>query len=280
MELENGLSSRQSIEMLVLLKRSGIAADRQKQKVGRTESYSVLVPRSLYSQALEVVYEYKLPSQSHDSLEEFTRPKGFTPNSSEISRLRLDYALGLQIERLIGVLPGVVEARALVRTYLQDSYVNSSENAPGASLAIRYTLLDGTMPIDEKQVIGIVAQAVPNIDAKNIKISLAQVDLPAGSAAAAVKGSYVPLHRFLPNIRVAAKDMPRAGYVFLIYLTVLLGAGILGGAFLSSFFLKSKMVRTRRNSNASKINREALTSAGGGLRNSERLIGSHTADSR
>lgn len=99
-ELLSSLSSRESIEVLVRLGEIGIEVERVKTG-GANSSYKIQVAQSQHAQALKALHQLGLPRAIKDSLDSITKPAGLIPNPAKISSLRLDHALGLEVERLL-----------------------------------------------------------------------------------------------------------------------------------------------------------------------------------
>ena len=248
-ELEGSLDSKQSIEMMVVLSRSGIHADREKVASGQGEHYRVTVPSREYSRALELLHEYDLPQKRAEDIESFTRAPGFTPNSVEISDLRLDYALSLELERLLAALPGVIEVRAMVRSHLRRHQgQGTAEESAGTSIVVRYASASTAMPFTEEEIKEIVLQAVPGMTADSIRVKATRVFLPVGDAqfgkteGANGNGAVVPLTQLRPFFvfRIPEEDLGKASRQLLFYTLAFCFSGGVLGAIWSSMVLKRR----------------------------------------
>ena len=172
--LESGLDSKQSIEILDRLYRQGIQAEREEESSGRNKLYRVLVQDSDYGNAVRVLSTWGLPRGPQKSFEELIEQKGFVPGSKEMSALRLDYALSVQVEDLLKLFPGVVDAKALVRSKTENE--NSS-----VSVALQYYSPSGKLLFDEREIKEVVAQAVPSLSADRVKLTTTRVFIPDGN---------------------------------------------------------------------------------------------------
>lgn len=237
-ELLGNLDTQQSIEVMVALGRSGLQADRIKTSSGRNERYQIIVHRSEYSKALQLLHEYGLPKGESDSIESFTRPSGFTPNTPEISSLRLDHALELRIERMLAALDGIVEARAVV------SSVNSndaSSSGPAASVILRYTSPDQNLPFRLEEAQQMVARAVPGMSVDQVKIQTSRVVLPE------VQGSNANLVRVFPlGIRMAVEDKEYFLFQLLALCVGFALSGLVVGAYWSAWSWRRAQQRAQR----------------------------------
>jgi type III secretory pathway lipoprotein EscJ len=180
-ELLASVDSRQSVQVLVALHDSGIEAERER-SAGRNESYSITVSEKDYSRALRVLKEYQLPNDPRPTVEELTRAHGFAPTSAELSMLRLDRALGAQVEELISRLPGVVDAVAVVRSHFRlKGRTTELDEAPSASLTIKYSSVAERPAFTEEEVINLVSQAIPGLTKEHIQVRATKAHVLGGS---------------------------------------------------------------------------------------------------
>jgi len=244
-EIVSGLSSKESIEILVRLGEIGLSTKRVKAG-GANSSYRIEVASEDYSKAIKTLHELGLPRASKDDLGALTKPGGLVPNPAKLSSLRLDYALGLEIERLLGALPGVTEARVVVRSNLVPKNTGDSAGEPTASVVIRYLSRTGKFSLSEEKVKKLVSRAVPGLRTERVLVETNQVFLPAGSRSIAVgeKGETQALRTLWPfGIEVSDK-----GYSEAVYKLAFSGLGfIVIGMLMGSigFFSLSKSKGTR-----------------------------------
>lgn len=209
-ELVADVNGKQSIEVVVALNRAGITATRER-SAGRGERYSISVAPADYPKAMQVLHDFQLPSRDEETLEELTAPKGFVPNSREVAGLRLDHALALEVERLISALPGVSDARVVIRSNLIAEGVTGAK----ASVVVRYLSPSGTMPFSLEEVKKLVAQTVPGIAPESIEVVPSRLIIPGVAESSALEGNVridtVPLSPFLPFLfRVSTVERERA----------------------------------------------------------------------
>ena len=169
-ELLTSVDSRQSVQVLVALHDAGIQAERER-SAARNESYTITVSERDYTRALKVLTEYQLPNDPRPTVEELTRAHGFAPTSAELSLLRLDRALGAQVEELVSRLPGVVDVVVVVRSHLRlKGRTTELDEAPSASLTIKYSSVAERPAFTEEEVTNLVAQSVPGLKKEHIQI--------------------------------------------------------------------------------------------------------------
>jgi type III secretion system YscJ/HrcJ family lipoprotein len=244
-ELHSKLDAEQSVEVLVALNRAGIQASRARTSSGRNESYSVSVPSANYQSALEVLHEYGLPGKQRDSVNEMLSPQGLFPSSPELSGLRVDHVLALEIERLLEGMPGIASAKVIVRSRSlqgQRRIFGNTENS-SVSLLIRYSAVGKSqLPFSVEEVKKIVMKAVPNLVEDNISISASKINVGSlFSDDALTNGQLRKVSPFA--FRVPQQDYMRAKYQLVGILLLICFAGILLGSVVGAILMRRSIVR-------------------------------------
>jgi len=243
-ELVSQLSIQQAIEIVVVLKKAGIQAEMEKSASGRQTQYGVFVAGSDRSNALRVLNEYHLPRKEKESFETLTSSDGFVPNLRELSQLRLDRALGVEIENALAGLDGVVEVRALVRSNLVKDTLpesNGEQPASSATVMIRYESKSGVQPFSVDEVKETIARAVPGLPLANVNVTATRVfvsNADGGSAAGMDgKGNIIPLAPVKPfSFLVPATDQTRVRSI----ISALLGGFALTGMLVGWSFARAR----------------------------------------
>ncbi|MCB0345646.1 MAG: hypothetical protein KDD66_11050 [Bdellovibrionales bacterium] len=171
-ELIDNLSQRESIEVLSLLNQSGIHAERQKNSRGSESKYTIYVSNGDKQQATDVLHRYGFPREVEESVESLTRQHGFVPNPAQLNEVRLDRALAAELERLLGAVSGVVDAKVIVRSNLA---TDGDESKPRASVVVRYVSSAGKQPFTDDQVREMVANSVPGLSADSVTVSVSRI---------------------------------------------------------------------------------------------------------
>lgn len=252
-ELLSDLDTHQSIDVVVALERSGIHAQRERVAKGREERYVVYVSQGDYARALQVLHEYRLPGDPATSIDQVTAPQGFVPNARELTNVRLDHAIALSVERLLSALPGVVEVRAVVRSYHSSAADDRrlTVSAPTASVVIRYLSPSGVLPFSLDDAKEMVRKAVPGLSPDSLSVTTTRVILsgeliPEGVPDPNATG--VPLSSLLPFLfRVAPGEQQRA---LRQILGVVLISTVSGGVLGLWLGLRSRRRRARSNRGA------------------------------
>lgn len=182
-ELAANLSAERSVAMMSALGTAGIPAERSKQTGGRNEQYRITVAKSDLSRAFQLINEYGLAHEgSEETLESVTSGSDFIPNMREVSMMRLDRGLSLEVERLLSALPGVVDVRAVIRANLipndsRDLPANTGKQDRSASIIVRYVSPSGNQPFSTDEVKRIVAESVPGLSAEQVLVTPTRVIL-------------------------------------------------------------------------------------------------------
>ena len=237
-EIATGLDQRQANEIVALLSEYGIVSNSSK-GTGRNSSYTVSARSGSYHQAITLLHKNKLPSPTEPSFDELVAQKGLIPNSREIEALRLDHALGKEIEDIIENHPEVRSAKVIVRL----RYI-SEGSKPGVAAVVQ-TVERPKLGLED--IIGIVEEVVPGIAVDNIHVTIAPwkpAKLTMASEGVSNNGEIslsVPLTPFF-LWRVPAGDLESMILALVLALLVIFIVGLSFG-YLASFYRKSKTMR-------------------------------------
>ena len=129
-ELAQNVSQRQSLLIVSVLSKAGIEAAAQSGQ-GANGRFSIYVDQQNYARATSVLVESGLPAEEEQSLGELLQGSTFLPQTRLMENLRIDRALGLEIQDHLEALPYVTGAKVLVRTV-----PNGSINERGLSVLL------------------------------------------------------------------------------------------------------------------------------------------------
>lgn len=237
-ELLGGLGEKQSMEIMVRLSRAGIQSDQELSSTGRERQFRILVDSSDYLRALEVLHEYGLPRNQEESIEALTRSKGFLPDSPEMAAMRRDHALGLEVERLLEALPGVVEAKVVIRSVQRFGFLGQEKDSGStASVVIRYSARGGSVPFSVDDVKQIVSRTAPGLTAERVNITTTPVllspELMGIQEEGSGQGNLTVLTRLWPfQFQVPRTDKERAQRQLSWVLAVFVVCGCIFGFYL------------------------------------------------
>lgn len=244
--LLDGLGDRESIEIVVALNRAGINAQRELTGSGHSAHYKVFVAQADYVRALEAVHDLGYPREESRELDQWMETKSFVPVSRELASARLDHLLALELERVIESVPGVVEARIVVRSNLGIAGTRQV-SGPSASLVVRYFATSQFNDESVSKLNKIVQQSIPGLSADAIEIVLEKIDfsgvLESGSDIGAQGGS--GLKALSPfTFRVPAAERGTALRQLSGYIAVGIGAGFILGL-LTGYIFTLRRSKTR-----------------------------------
>lgn len=258
-EVASNLNIGQAIEVLLSLKHAGISAEKVKSGNGKNEKYLVTVPADDYLKSIEILHEFNLPKKETETVEALTAQEGFAPNIKEISGLRLDRALALEVERLILGLAGIVDARVVIRSNLiSPEQLNANPlqsqilNKAKATVVIKFnTIAANFSPNTELKIRSMITQIVPTINPDDILITALKVNLDSELKFGALpsadgKSEIMALAQvdLLPIIvPVQQKNQVRAFLIVLMGIFVF--CGIFIGWWLGFLFKKPKPLQSK-----------------------------------
>lgn len=193
--VSSDLNQSQANEIIAELSSAGIEA-RTEKGAGARGKLSIVVDESDYSRAVTLISKKSLPSPARLTFEEMTAPSGFMPNSRELDAARLDRALALEIEQLIGALPNIERVSAVVRANhgLTDSASPAlslvivgwgisqveSEQPNESSTGIAQSI-NTSISVSEQfrvEILKLVQQVFPGVRRDNITLILAESNQP------------------------------------------------------------------------------------------------------
>lgn len=177
-EILSDLNARESIEIVGVLRSSGVVASRKRIERGRESRYGILVAESDKQRALHALYKFGYPRSRRPAPEDLTKQQGFVPNPPEVNEVRLDRLLAVELERLVEALPGVVEARALVRSNLNtDTLFSKKFEISSASILVTYAEQTGRARFSDDEIKALVKKSIPGIKDKDIIVRITRLDV-------------------------------------------------------------------------------------------------------
>lgn len=189
------IAQSQANEIVALLAENGISAVARKGTGGQSR-YTVEVDAEHYTAAITLLHRAGLPGEEKRSFADLVAPQGLIPNSRDMEALRLDHALGAEIETALLNHPGIITARVIVR-----SSIVQERGEPAVSAVIQYR---PEAAVNREALGGIIARAVPGVRPDNVFLALEPAPSPGAfkvgtEGAANVDGQVVrvPLVPFL-----------------------------------------------------------------------------------
>lgn len=226
-ELVQNLDSQQSVEVVVVLNRAGIFAERVQANTSRNATYSVFVQKTDYARALEILLEYELPREKSKELQDLLSSTNLM--SSDLSSIKVNRALSIEIERMLSDLPGVVAVKALVNSPSQAKSLFEQKPQPTASVLIKYfSDQPSKIPFEKEAILEIISKSISGIQSTGISVNLVKVEPPTSwlnSDNYSRRLRYVRPFAF----RVPQEDLARAKYQIVGVLLLICFAGFLLG---------------------------------------------------
>jgi type III secretion protein J len=172
-DLYTNLDQRQANEMVAMLVRHGIPAERVTTKSGRL---NVMVDQARFADAMQVLDEHGLPKEDFSTLGEVFKKDGLVASPTQ-ERAQMIFALSQELSRTVSQIDGVLSARVHLvlpeNDPLQQRLVPSS-----ASVFIRHytsVVMTGLIP----QIKMLVANGVAGLSYDKVSVILVPVDAPS-----------------------------------------------------------------------------------------------------
>ena len=167
--LYQDLSEKQVNEMLAVLLKHGINADKNTQGKGK---FSISVEENQLIQALEILQKNNLPRQNFQNLGEIFKGENIISSNSE-ENARLAFAISQELSETFSQIDGVLTARVhIVLEYIDQT--TETHTKPSAAVFLRHTSESPVVNFIAK-IKETTAKAVPNLDFENISIMLVPV---------------------------------------------------------------------------------------------------------
>ncbi|WP_376091753.1 type III secretion system inner membrane ring lipoprotein SctJ [Roseomonas sp. CCTCC AB2023176] len=175
-ELNRGLSEREANEIVALLLRSGIPAERGTTvaaagpgNAGASRNSTVLIPEARFAESVDILRDAGLPRQQFSNIGEVFRGEGLVSSPTE-ERARYVWAMGQELSRTVSEIDGVLAAR--VHLVLPENDPLRRESTPGsASVFIRHApgaAVANLVP----QIKEMVANALPGLTYDRVAVTL------------------------------------------------------------------------------------------------------------
>lgn len=172
-QLYTSLDQRDAMEMVAILLRHGIEADRLFAKDGTS---TVEVEGGRVADAVTLLHENRYPRTSYESMGNVFKPQGMI-SSPTAERARYDYALSQELSSTLSDIDGVLTAR--VHIVLPDNDPLDGDGKPSAAAVfVRYDeRIDMTKMLPQIKMM--VADSVEGLSYDKVSVVLLPVALPA-----------------------------------------------------------------------------------------------------
>ncbi len=227
-ELQHALTERDANEILVLLRKNDIQADKMREEEGNEPTYLIRVPRRDYGQAAELLREHSLPQTKPKGFAMFRESKGMIPTQTEERAMMLEAYSG-EVSSALQRIDGVLEAQTIVNMPEVNDLTQPEKKAiPSASVVVKYrSPLDGRPPLTEAQIRQFVATAIPEMRSEAVTVLLSQATVPTADTSPETRLQEVLIFRMTAS---SARDFKIA--VGLAALLIIALAGFTAWTFL------------------------------------------------
>jgi type III secretion protein J len=177
-ELYSKLGEREANEMIALLHKHGITAERSFAKDGTSQ---ISVDQGQLAQAIELLKANGLPRRTFTNMGEVFKSSGLISSPTE-ERARFIYALSEELSRTISDIDGVLSAR--IHVVLPKNDLLRQDTTPSsASVFIRH---DARAPLKSllPHVKMLVANSIEGLSYEKVSVVLVPVERPSTDAAA------------------------------------------------------------------------------------------------
>jgi type III secretion protein J len=176
-ELQHGLTEEQANEILVVLQKNGIHAEKTPEEGGETLTFLISVPQRDSSKAWQVMGENDLPRPAKKGFGEVFGKTSLIPTAMEERALFLQAICG-ELGKTIEAINGVTDAR--VHVVLPDSDVLKQElqgpTLPKAAVLIKYKSdRSGNPPFKAEDIRQLVANSVEGLKPSDVSVVSSQV---------------------------------------------------------------------------------------------------------
>ena len=167
-DLYRDVSEREANEMISVLMRAGIEADKA---AGDDSKFVVSVAENDFADAVELLRQNGLPKRDFETLGTVFTDEGFT-SSSLAERARLVYGLSEELSNTISQFDGVIEARVHLALPEADALTGVA-NPPSASVFVKYR--EGMdMPSQTAAIKALVTNSIEGLDYDKVSIAMTE----------------------------------------------------------------------------------------------------------
>ncbi len=184
-ELQHSLNEKEANEILVLLERRGIRAEKEREEGGKEPTYKISVPKSMASPAVLALQENDLPRPKNPGFEIFNKGS-LIPTATEERAMFLQ-ALSGELSRTLGSVDGVLDARVHINIPQSDDLSDKTARPePSAAVLVKYRVSgeagkkSAAPPLNEEQVQLLVARAVQDLKPANVSVVMTGATIAAG----------------------------------------------------------------------------------------------------
>lgn len=175
--IQHGLDEREANEIMVLLYRHGIKAEKKSEEKNQAVTWNVIVKPKDEVQARELLVENQLPHKESLGLSGVCKDEGLIPTPKR-EKCRELLAYKGELINSLEKISGVIDADVVLTIPDKEEYVEQGKEVarPTASVVIKAKIgSDGNFPLKEDQVQHFVANAIPGMDPRDVAVIVSAV---------------------------------------------------------------------------------------------------------
>jgi len=167
-EIQHGLKENQANEILAVLKKAGISAQKKKEK-GRQPTFTVVVPKDKAADAFAVLSARNLPRKERKGVYELFGKSSLVPTSTE-EHMKKVYATQAELAKTLERMEGVVDARVHLVLPQKDFFRDKDKILEKAQASVFLKILPDSATAGIPQIQALVAGAVAGLDAESVSV--------------------------------------------------------------------------------------------------------------
>lgn len=197
--LYSNIKEREANEMMAALQREGISCSK---KTGEENSWTLTVPPSSFSRAVQLLSELGYPKDDYQGIGESFKKSGLVSSPTE-ERIRFMHALSQELAATISRIDGVLVARVHV-VLPENNPLSESTEPASASVFIKYRRGTNLEP-DIPEIKQLVVNGIEGLKYDAVSIVMLPADDPAEMMTGVADDPYVDVMQ----VRMAPDSVPR-----------------------------------------------------------------------
>jgi type III secretion protein J len=227
------LDERDANEILVVLFKSGIDAEKLRVEGAQEVAYSILVPKDKIQEARRILVENNLPRKKQLGFSGICQEKGLIPTPEE-EKCRKLLALKGEIINSLERVPGVIDADVVLNIPEISEFADeeAAKKHPTASAVIRVKKDEAGPDLREGNVQRFISNTVENLDPRDVTVIISFVEPPqkiiakgpqaGGPGGQATAGGGAPAVG-IAGLNVSQNSLQRFKIYAIVFLAVLIG---------------------------------------------------------
>lgn len=183
-EVEHGLDEHEANDIIVVLEKSGIPADKVKEEGGQVPAFTITVAKGEKARAMELLVANHLPPPRKDGIKELFPSDVMIPTQINEAMRKLA-AQQNELAKSLSALDGVLSASVNLNIPERSELDEKTKPLPSASVIITYRVkpkdTEAKPPLSPQQIQAFVSKAVQDLSPENVSVILYPSALPGGA---------------------------------------------------------------------------------------------------